>query len=103
MLDISGPRVTFLALEIYILNDGVRTAQLGVARARPPRAAARARGTGKCVNFLTLQNKPPLNRDAVFWSAICNRDHAIITASILDRPWVVSQERQPMNRPPKYR
>ena len=34
MLDISGPRVTFLALEIYILHDGVRTAQLGVARAR---------------------------------------------------------------------
>ena len=26
MLDISGPRVTFLALEIYILHDGVKTA-----------------------------------------------------------------------------
>ena len=52
MLDISGPRVTFLALEIYILNlvlhDGVRTAQLGVARARPPRAAARARDRKVC-------------------------------------------------------
>ena len=34
MLDISGPRVTFLALEIYYTSDGVRTAQLGVARAR---------------------------------------------------------------------
>ena len=48
MLDISGPRVTFLALEIYILHDGVRTAQLGVARARPPRAAARARDRKVC-------------------------------------------------------
>ena len=42
-LDVSGPRMTFLALEIYVLYDGVRTAQLGMAGARPPRAAARAR------------------------------------------------------------
>ena len=54
MLDISGPQVTFLALEIYtlgkqhILHDGVRTAQLGVARARPPRAAARAQDRKVC-------------------------------------------------------
>ena len=68
MLDVSGPRMAFLAFEIYtlgkqtvriknyisccifvgpvdkyVLYDGVRTTQLGVAGARPPRAAARAR------------------------------------------------------------
>ena len=40
-LDVSGPRMTFLALEIYVLHDGVRKAELGVVGARPPRAVAR--------------------------------------------------------------
>ena len=43
ILDVSGPGMAFLALIIYVLYDAVRTAQLGVAGARPPRAAARAR------------------------------------------------------------
>jgi hypothetical protein len=36
--------MAFVALEIYVIYDGVRTTQLGVAGAR------RARGTGNWVN-----------------------------------------------------
>ena len=43
MLDVSGPRMAFLKIKKIVLYNGVRTAQLGVARAWPPRAAARAR------------------------------------------------------------
>ena len=61
MLDISGPRVTFLALEIHYAYMTASEQPSWAWRTRGRRARQRARGTGKCVNFLTLQNKPPLN------------------------------------------
>jgi hypothetical protein len=42
VLAVYGPWMTFLAVEIYVVHDGVGTAQLSLARAWPPRAAARA-------------------------------------------------------------
>ena len=58
MLDIPGPRVTFLALEICYMTASEQPSWAWRARGR--RARQRARGTGKYINFLTLQNKPPL-------------------------------------------
>ena len=64
MLPVAGPWMTFLAPKIWyyvtlvLLNlvGGARKAQLGVARARPPRAAARAwdRKLGKLGTFFGI-------------------------------------------------
>jgi hypothetical protein len=49
----------FLTLEIYVLYDRVRIAQLGAASAQPPRAAAHARER-KLGKRVTLSENPPL-------------------------------------------
>ena len=76
--------MTFLALEIsvnyYILHvhDGVRTAQLGVVRAWPPRAAARARDRklGK-LNFIAALCKFDFQKSRSIYKKIRMGTHII--------------------------
>ena len=63
--------MNFLALIVYVLYDGVRRARPAGRGERAAAARGGARGTGKLVISLTLQNKPPLNSIAKFKIYTC--------------------------------